>query len=485
MVSVIYKLLKSINYMDLLLNYFNQTDPIQLIIELYLGAAGALGLIFALSAFLYTTYKLVHLASIKKTIFFLVVCVLIFFGTKADILPWVAAIILMSNGLFYMVFMGRFVSFKWKVKTKKSEENPSVAILIPAKNEALVIQETLEHLNELEYPEDKLRIIVINDNSNDETLEICIEMLSKIPSLEIVNNKKSLGKSVGLNKVISNLDDEYAVILDADHHMSGSWLKMAISRFTSKDIIGVQGKSRVRNEKSSLLAKMCYIENLFRYEVVYSGRSIGVFMGSGAIFKTACLKEVNGFSPDSLTEDLDITYRFYEKGYRMVFENGIETYDLAPPNIKNYYSQRLRWFRGSWVCFVQYFKQLFSGKTMPLATRLQLLNLMIENLTLIAMLYLYTLYFLGLIGVFQFNFTPFVFIKVIVMTLIMLTACIKTKSFKALLVMPMMNFYFMLYAFPNIMAMINAWILKTNAVWVKTERSREPNRVEPVLSSNQ
>ncbi len=475
MVTIIFKLSE----------FLKQTDILQLIIDLYISSVGMLGFFLALSALLYTSYKVVGSLKVKKMILFVGICILIYFGTITDVLPWIASVILLVNGLFYLTYLFRFIYFKWKRKTVISKEEPPVSILIPAKNEELVIGQTLSYLNALEYPKEKLRIIVIDDKSDDSTKEICLSMQEKMPCLEIVYNAESLGKSISLNKVISTMDDEYVVILDADHHVPSDWLKKVLSNFTHQKIAGVQGKSTIRGYTSSLISRMCYLENLFRYEVQYSGRTIATFLGSGAIFRTACLKEVGGFDPDMLTEDLEITYRLYEKGYELAYDNNVETFDLAPPDIKNYFSQRLRWFRGHWQCFEMNFKTLLKKRNISWSAKMQLLQPMIENLALNAMLYLHALYFLSFLNILDFKFALVIYIKVTIMFLLMITACIKLRKFKIIFFIPIINYYFMFYAFPNIMAMINSWILNAKFIWVKTERSREITKTNRWFSSHQ
>ena len=376
------------------------------IIYTYFGLMGFIALAVLLYVIGYSFYHLLKKKKVTGLILLIGIIGLFFISMSYKIIVLCAAIVLLVNIAFYVVFTARTL-FKRK-RSEISENYPSVSILIPAKNEAKVLEDTLVSLSEQDYPISKFEIIVIDDNSTDQTYELC-KSLRSISNLKVIKNKQSLGKARALNEVLKTLNSEYTVILDADHLTDKSFIKKALCNFKNPKVACMQGKNLIRNGKTNLLCRLIQIEYYSRYEIIYPGKKMALFMGSGAMFRTICLKEVNGFSEEMLTEDLEVSYKLYENGNIIAFDNTIATYELATEDLKNFYKQRHRWFRGIWQSFQAHFSRMALSKSIPIPARIYFLHIIIENITLSSVLLFSALFALDYTGVSAFAYKNVLF----------------------------------------------------------------------------
>ena len=168
------------------------------IIYTYFGLMGFIALAVLLYVIGYSFYHLLKKKKVTGLILLIGIIGLFFISMSYKIIVLCAAIVLLVNIAFYVVFTARTL-FKRK-RSEISENYPSVSILIPAKNEAKVLEDTLVSLSEQDYPISKFEIIVIDDNSTDQTYELC-KSLRSISNLKVIKNKQSLGKARALNEV--------------------------------------------------------------------------------------------------------------------------------------------------------------------------------------------------------------------------------------------------------------------------------------------
>ena len=226
---------------------------------------------------------------------------------------------------------------------------PHVAVVIPARDEAAVIEDTLRALGRLRYPRGQLEVVVLDDGSRDGTGELAsriIEQMS-LPG-RVVRTEASRGKARRINALLPQLESEFVLVLDADHWIEPELLEGMLVHFqAAPDVACVQVASAVRNGGAGLLARALEMEYLFRCRGIYPGKAMGIFVGSGGLFRRSDLLAVGGFDAAMLTEDVEISYRLYEHGRRVVYDDRFHTTDLAPSDVKSFFSQRRRWMRGT------------------------------------------------------------------------------------------------------------------------------------------
>ena len=133
-----------------------------------------------------------------------------------DIFTWIYLVLFFFGIFFIMIFIIlHYRNLKILFDSPKLKKYPSVSILVPAYNEEGNLEDSVEHLIELEYPKEKLEIIIINDGSKDNTAKIA-EKLSKKYKQIILLNKKNSGKADSLNQAIKIAKGELIAVVDAD-----------------------------------------------------------------------------------------------------------------------------------------------------------------------------------------------------------------------------------------------------------------------------
>src|SRR5699024_9930964 len=185
----------------------------------------------------------------------------------------------MANTLF--LFIGgnlHFWRFERVIPTWQENlgELPRVSILIPAHNEAVVIEATLRSMLRLDYPTDKLEIIVINDNSSDNTGDIAREVAKKHPHIIVVDTvppHAGKGKSSALNQGYKVSTGKYLAVYDADNTPEKEAIyNLVLGLENDKKAGAMVGKFRVANAKQTLLTRFINIETICFQWMAQAGR---------------------------------------------------------------------------------------------------------------------------------------------------------------------------------------------------------------------
>ncbi len=257
---------------------------------------------------------------------------------------------------------------------RKNEKWEGVSILIPCFNEGQNAIETISYALNVQYPE--FEVIAINDGSKDDTLEILVNMAKNNPRLKIVNLAENQGKAIALQAGALVAKYEYLIGIDGDALIDKYcvyWMMKHFIRYPA--VAAVTGNPRIRN-RTTLLGKIQVGEfSSIVGMIKRAQRSFGrIFTVSGVItgFRKAAVHEVGYWSPDMLTEDIDITWKLQSNGWDVRFEPRALVWILMPETLKGLWKQRLRWAMGGAQVMLKNFKVLF----MPRQTHLW--GLMVE-----------------------------------------------------------------------------------------------------------
>lgn len=179
--------------------------------------------------------------------------------------------------LTFFGFINYLKSFKErKLVDKQFFVYPSCTILIPAHNEEKVIEGTIKSMLKLDYPKDRLKIIIINDGSTDDTKIIVEKYLMSNKNLSMYDVPKTLGgkgKSRALNTVLNIVDSDIIAVYDADNTPNEKALKYLVSQLIQNNELGaVLGKFRTINKGYNLLTKFINIETLSFQSMLQAGR---------------------------------------------------------------------------------------------------------------------------------------------------------------------------------------------------------------------
>lgn len=232
---------------------------------------------------------------------------------------------------------------------------PKVSILVPCFNEEDNVEAVVESLNRIQYPD--FEIICINDGSKDRTGELLDGMLDRCPRLRVIHQSANQGKAVGLNTAAPLANSEFLICIDGDAILDPHIVPWMLRHFDSPRVGAVTGNPRIRT-RSTLLGKIQVGEFSSIIGLIKRAqRSYGrVFTVSGVIvaFRRSALHEVGYWSPDMLTEDIDISWKLQTHGWTIHFEPRALSWILMPETLKGLWKQRLRWSMGGLQVIFKY-----------------------------------------------------------------------------------------------------------------------------------
>lgn len=276
------------------------------------------------------------------------------------IIIWIFYFISLYFIVFWLlVFLDGNISDK--KKTLSLSGYPKVTVTIPAYNEGKRnLRETIESVLALNYPKDKLEIIAVNHGSSDDTGDI-INSYEGIKKLHLSRTpKERKGKAV--NEALKIAQGEFFVCMDADSTIEKDALIKMLPHFSDKNIAAVLPLMKISNPVK-LLQKIqwCeYLVNFFYKKLMSELDCIHVTPGPFSIYKTDVLKKIGMFDENNLTEDLEISLRLQKYNYKIIQLLDTEVYTIAPDNIKDFYKQRNRWYKGAVLNAMKYKSMMFN-----------------------------------------------------------------------------------------------------------------------------
>ncbi|HEF0357514.1 TPA: glycosyltransferase family 2 protein [Clostridioides difficile] len=270
-------------------------------------------------------------------------------------------ILAMGGYIFY------FKNFDKEIK--EIDEYPMVSILVPAHNEAKVIGRTVESLLLLNYPKSKMELIVINDNSSDNSKEILEDIKNKYNNYNFtIINTDSLtggkGKSNALNIGYTISKGDFIAVYDADNTPDRNALRYLVQTIVMNDELGaVIGKFRTRNKNKNLLTKFINIETLSFQWMSQAGRwqlfNLCTIPGTNFILRRSIIEEIGGWDSKAIAEDTEISFRIYKLGYKIKLVPQSITWEQEPETVKVWIKQHTRWAKGNIYVLMKYIKNIF------------------------------------------------------------------------------------------------------------------------------
>jgi cellulose synthase/poly-beta-1,6-N-acetylglucosamine synthase-like glycosyltransferase/peptidoglycan/xylan/chitin deacetylase (PgdA/CDA1 family) len=224
-------------------------------------------------------------------------------------------------------------------------EPPSVAVLVPAFNEAVGIERSVRSLASSRYP--RLEIVVIDDGSTDATADIVASM--DVERVHLLRQDNA-GKAAALNTGIAATDAEILVMVDGDTLFEADTVDRLVAPMIDPSVGAVSGNTKVGN-RSGLLGRWQHIEyvmgfNLDRrmYDVLQCTPTVP---GAAGAFRREAIEQVGGVPGDTLAEDTDLTLAIGRMGLRVVYAEDARAWTEAPATLGTLWRQRYRWFFGT------------------------------------------------------------------------------------------------------------------------------------------
>jgi cellulose synthase/poly-beta-1,6-N-acetylglucosamine synthase-like glycosyltransferase len=237
----------------------------------------------------------------------------------------------------------------------QSGEWPSVTVQLPVYNEEYVVERLLDAAASLDYPRDRLEIQLLDD-STDSTSSIASARIAawRARGVEIVHVRRlnrSGFKAGALQHGLECASGDLLAIFDADFVPPPDFLRALAPYFQDEHVGMVQSRWEHLNDGYSLLARAQAIALDGHFIVEHTARMVGGtyfnFNGTAGILRKACIRDAGGWQSDTLTEDLDLSYRAQMKGWRFVFASHVVCPAELPVEMNAFKAQQHRWVKGS------------------------------------------------------------------------------------------------------------------------------------------
>ena len=235
------------------------------------------------------------------------------------------------------------------------EELPVVTVQLPMFNEMYVVDRLLESVANLNYPKDKLEIQILDD-STDGTTELCFKKAEELRSrgfdaVCIHRQDRSGFKAGALEAATKVAKGEFLFILDADFQPHPDVLMKQIHFFTDEKVGLVQTRWEHINRNYNVLTRVqaMFLDGHFMMEQTARNRSgrFFTFNGTAGTWRKETILSAGGWEHDTLTEDMDLSYRAQMKGWQFIFLNNVVTPAELPVDMDGFKAQQHRWTKGS------------------------------------------------------------------------------------------------------------------------------------------
>jgi len=300
-------------------------------------------------------------------------------------------------GIVYLYFKH---SWRRPQPAEKFTELPQVTVQLPVFNELHVVCRLLEAVSKIDYPKDRLQIQVLDD-STDETTEICRKEVARLTAdgfdVELIHRTDRSGYKAGaLENGTLYAKGEYLFILDADFVPAPSILKETIHYFTDDNIGMIQTRWEHLNRNFNVLTRVqaMFLDGHHELEQTARNRSgrFFTFNGTAGIWRKGCIADAGGWEHDTLTEDMDLSYRAQLKGWKFVYLNEVSTPAELPVDMDGFKSQQHRWTKGSIQCCKKVLGGIWKSK-FPLYVKLEATAHLTSNFAYLLLLVLCFLIF--------------------------------------------------------------------------------------------
>ena len=294
---------------------------------------------------------------------------------SALVLTWQIALglcVLMLS--IYSFYQGYLAILSLRIKLMEEDTNlkefPTVVLQLPLFNEGNTIDAAFKSILELTYPQEQLQIQVLDDSTDEKSRSIArswVETLKKkgFKAEYLWRAHRIEFKAGALREGLEKTDSEFVAILDADFRGTPDWLEKGISPFKNPEVGIVQFRWSYFNLDESWFTQMqaLPLEVHFRNEhnARYNHRYLSNFNGTAGILRRSAIEDSGGWSGDTLTEDIDLSYRIQLAKYRLVYINEDSLDSELPHTANAYRTQQRRWNKGGAETLKKLFKTILKS----------------------------------------------------------------------------------------------------------------------------
>lgn len=268
----------------------------------------------------------------------------------------------MAGGLYFWFYRERHWLTGNDAPPPELKGNPLISVIVPCYDEGPNVRETLMAALDQRY--DNLEVIAVNDGSKDETGTVLDEMALTYPRLRVIHLTENQGKAIALKTGAAAARSDFLVCIDGDALLDRDAAAWLVAPLLDNPRVGaVTGNPRIRT-RSTLIGRIqvgefsSIIGLIKRTQRVYGQ----VFTVSGVVaaFRRRALAEVGYWSPEMITEDIDISWKLQLRHWSVFFEPRALCWILMPETLRGLWCQRLRWAQGGAEVFLKNLRHIWS-----------------------------------------------------------------------------------------------------------------------------
>ncbi len=354
-----------------------------------------------------------------------------------------------------------------------------VTVLIPARNEAAVLQSCVNAIRTSDYA--ALSIIIVDDDSTDGTGAIADQLARNYPNIHVIHRTgraNGQGKGAALNTALPLVQTPLVAIFDADNlPETGAISRLVSAVISDPNVEGAVGQFRCRNHAHNMLTRLIDLEGIL-FQTCAQGGHFTLFggaslTGTNYVIRTACLNEVGGWDPGALTEDCDLTVRLGLLGRRLIFVPEAVSWEQAPQTVPHWRRQRIRWARGNLHVLQKLLRSQYpSTRPWAVCEWTMLLTLPYYLLGLFLLLHLHWIlsYFMPITGWWSAWLWPALFTMVMIQIQAVLITCHTWTPARALTGILFVLAYGYARSLILLETLCHEYLIRRPAHWVKTPR---------------
>ncbi len=240
---------------------------------------------------------------------------------------------------------------------------PSVAVIVPCWNEDKTVHGTVESLLALDWPKDKLQLVLVDDGSTDNTWQEILKYKDH-PQIHIFQ-KENGGKHTAVNYGIEHTQSDFVSCLDADSFVAPDALKRIMYTFEKHPDVMAVAPSIIIDKPKNIMQSIQRVEynmSLYNKRMLAFLNAIHVTPGPFSVFKREVFEKIGGFRKAHNTEDAEIAFRMQVNHMKIEHCHTAQVYTVAPDTALKLYKQRLRWTYGFLQNVIDYRKYIFKKK---------------------------------------------------------------------------------------------------------------------------
>ena len=261
---------------------------------------------------------------------------------------WAVAVTIILRYIFYAIYDPILFDY--------GDYEPTVSIIVPAKNESAMIYETAKSLNDIDYPPEKISVIMVNDGSDDDTGE-WLDKISQEFDFKVIHLEENLGKRAAITEAMRDNHSEITVLVDSDSGLESQALKQGLRGFLSGNVAGVCGHTDVANTEDTWLTRMQSQQYFIAFKTFKSlegyFRSVICCSGAFSLYRTECIRPLIDewntqiFLGKNRTfgDDRGLTNLLLRDGYDTIYIPEAKAKTIVPQDLRQYIKQQLRWRR--------------------------------------------------------------------------------------------------------------------------------------------